>query len=461
MKNKFSKIALLLLGLVGVFALTFILFDSGHVMEFLFGGSGVAMAELAAGATSVTSETPTTTVANEKSDLLRPKISQKITWMKPNQTPMDTIIRQIPTFGKIGSWEYKYYNAEMRGINDTLASPFDTSASGTFSSETGEHTITVTNPHIWNVHDNILFQDQVGSDGKVLIAHITGKNTSNATLNIVTVNGLGDAQLELPDMITGQKITRLNNTKSELAAQTSPYAIYPESDYNYAQRHMVQIEESVYHELHSEKEVPWGMAEFKMMALYDMRRSMELAYLFGARRKMFIEEEQAEKYFTGGITRFISKGIEYTDADIDNEGFISWCENIFTGNAGSETRVLFAGKTLLSKMAYMPTVNKQLEANSVELKWGLKFSRIESIYGELLVKYHPLFDEVGWADHGLVLDFAHIEHGIFEPMKTRDLDLIGSGQKNVNAKVISESSLVATRFPATHAIIYPAASSGA
>ena len=459
MKNRVSKIALLLLGLVGVFALAFVVFEPASVTAFLFGGGGITTA-FSAGAGSVTSDTPTTSIASEKAeDLLRPKISQKITWMKPNLYPMDTIMRQIKSVGRMGSWEYKFYNAEMRGINDTLASEFDTSASGTFSSETNEHTITVTKPHIWNVYDNILFQDQVGSDGKVLVGHITGKNAAEGTLTVVAVNGLGDEGLDLPDMSVGQSITRMSNTQSELAAQTSPYSIYPVDEFNYAQRYMAQIEESVYHKLHTEKEVPWGEKEFKIMALYDLRRSMEFQNLFGYRRKLYIDAVSDYKYFSGGIVRYISKGIEYSDADIDNAGFYNWCENIFTGNSGSETRVLFVGKKLLTKMATIPTVEKQLDGGSVDVKWGLKFSRIESLYGELLVKYHPLFDEVGWAEHGLVLDFANIEQAIFEPMKQTKLDLIKAGTKNVNASVISEAYTTITRYPATHAVIYPSSAS--
>ena len=418
---------------------------------------GLVLSIAAAGA--VTTQTPDTAVAAAAStELLTTSISKKITEMKPAATPLDTILRNIGNNVKINAWKSEWYSSDVRGISTTVAVSFDTSASGTVDSTGAINTITVTGIHIFNVDDNVLVSGINGGDDKELVLHIVAKSTTAKTISVIAVNGLGDDEDLVPDIPSTTTIIRIGNAKNENDAQTTPYTTFPQKTYNYAQIHMGQIEEGAYLAIHA-KEVNWDITDYRLQALYDMRRSFELTSLFGARGYKYDPEGEDWKYFSGGIYRYANGSVEYTDGGLTDKTFNSWARDIFTGNAGSDTRILFAGKDLMTQMASVSSIIKQIEAKGTEVKFGVKFNMIETNFGTLAVKHHNLFNDVGWSKRGLVLDVNNIERHVFKAMDSTKIDLKGSGQKNADAYKIDEAFCIATRYPDTHFLIEPAATS--
>ncbi|MFR6635429.1 MAG: hypothetical protein ACLUQ6_12740 [Alistipes onderdonkii] len=59
------------------------------------------------------------------------------------------------------------------------------------------------------------------------------------------------------------------------------------------------------------------------------------------------------------------------------------CSDVFCGNNGSERRIMFYGKDFGRQMAGASTVQKQLEAGSTEVVFGITFHRISTPDGEL------------------------------------------------------------------------------
>jgi hypothetical protein len=414
---------------------------------------------MATAAGEASSETVTTEVANEKSpELLVDDISKKITMIKPSQVPLDTILRDIGTTTPSKAWKTDFYEVDVRGVVDTLKKAFDTSSSGTYESSTGVHTITVTSPHIWTVDDNILFQGYSGLDDQPLVAHIVGKNAVTGTLSVMPLNGIGDDENDMPDMAISTPITRIGTSKSELDASTTPYANFPQKLYNYNQIHMAQIEESFIEKLHN-KEVKWDMHDIQAQSIYDMRRMMEYTSIFGVRKKLYNPIDEDYIYHSGGIISYIDKSIEYTEGGITNDSFVDMTKQIFVGNAGSDTRILFAGSNYLSDLQKAGTVQKQIDAGKVVIKWGVKFTEIETIYGYLLLKHHQLLDDAGWGKKGLVLDISNLEKHNLLPMKTTKLEYDKTGIKKANAVRIDEAFCLVTRYADTHAILEPAATS--
>ena len=414
---------------------------------------------MATGAAASSQETVTTDVTSSKSStLLSEDISKKITMIKPSQVPLDTILRNIGQSTPSSAWEVKFYEVDVRGVQDTLKKAFDTSSSGTYDSSTGIHTLYVTSPHIWSVDDNLLIQGVSGSDSMDLVVHVVAKNAVTGTLSVVPLNGLGDDGNDLPDIPAGTSITRIGNSKNELDAQTTPYANFPQSLYNYNQIHMCQIEESFFDKLHN-KEVKWDMADMQAQAIYDMRRMMEFTSLFGVRKKLYDPIGEDYIYHSGGLIRYITNSVEYNEGAITNDDFVDITKSIFVGNAGSDTRVLFAGSSFLSDLQKAGTIQKQVEAGKVAVKWGVKFTEIETIYGYLLIKHHQLLDDVGWTKKGICLDISNIEKHTFVPMATTKLEFNKTGVKKANAVRLDETFSLITRYGATHAIIEPKASS--
>lgn len=397
-------------------------------------------------------------------DLDTDYISKKITEMRPASTPLDTIMRKIGNSVSISSFVSDYYAVDSRPLTDTVHAAY-TATPTDFDLVAN---LAVHNIQMWSADDTVMVNGVNGADGKPLICFIISKSNGNGTIEIQPLNGpiagsgANSGKMILPTggIPIDSVLVRMGPAKHELDAQSTPYAIIPVKDYNYVQIFMAQVEESTYQRIHS-KEVDWGMKDYEAQSIYDMRAVMEFSYLFGYRAKFLDNTNAKERYTTGGLTRFVTKALEYgtggSDRTIDNGTFVDWTKSVFTGNSGSDSRILFGGDGLMANLMKVDTIVKQIEAKQTLVKYGITFKEITTNFGTLLFYHHPLLDLCGWGDKGIVLDMNHIEKHTMKAMSTRKLDLIASGQRNSNAVVLEEASTLICRYPDTHAIIAPKA----
>lgn len=408
----------------------------------------------------VSGEPVSTDLVNAGSpDLLLNHISQKVVQMRPAATPLDTIMRQIGNQVEIKSFRSDYYAVDTRPLYDTVKTAYTKANDGDAT-----YDLVVNNISMWAADDTCMVKGILGADSLDLQCFIISKSVSANTIKIQPLNGIAGSgttagMIIIPATIPiNTRLVRCGAAKNELDAQTTPYAIVPVKDYNYMQIFMAQVEESTFQKIH-EKEVNWNFTDYEAQNVYDMRATTELSFLFGYRMKFDDNVNAKERYTTGGLIRYITKGLNYgtggTDRTIDNATFVDWMESVFTGNSGADTRFLFGGSGLMANLTKVDTVLKQLEGKKTEVKWGLTFKEIETNFGRLLFKHHPLLDQAGWSDNGFILDLNHIEKHTFKPMATRKLNLKESGQRNVDAVVIEETTGLICRYPDTHAIITP------
>lgn len=453
-KINLFKIAVNLFGLFAVMAVL-----SVFTTALAFGGTVAYYA--VTGAVVAGSPVDTKKINDGSSELLLNHISQKVVKMRPAATPLDTIMREIGIQTKISSWRTDYYAVDSRPLYDTVKTAYTKAGDGNAT-----YDLNVNNIATWSEDDTVMVKGVTGSDGGDLVCFVISKNIGAATIKIQPINGSAGSgttagKIIIPASIPlNTRLVRMGPAKNELDAMTSPYGIIPVKDYNFVQYYMAQVEESTFAALH-DKEVNWNFSDYEAQNIYDLRATMEQSFLFGARSKFYDEVNAKERYLTGGITRFITKALTYgtggADRTIDNSTFVDWSKSIFTGNCGADTRLLFGGDGLMANLSKVDTVQKQIEANKTFVKWGITFKQIETNFGIILFKHHPLLDQAGWGDNGIVLDINNIEKHTFKPMATRKLDLKGAGIRNVDAVVIEEATGVVCRYPDTHAIIRPTA----
>ena len=351
---------------------------------------------------------------------------------------------------KVDAWETKYYSSETRAITDTVSSNVD---AYTANALWYVHDIPVSNYYQWNVDDNLLVNGKNGDDGLPLVFHIVGKVVSGGILKCIVLNGTGTNKSNTVAISSTTVISRIGNAKAELDASTDPFAIMPTPAFNYNQIHMAQVEESFIERMHN-KEVAWDMKDMYNQAMWDFRGQIEFANLMGVKRIALDPlSNNEEKYFAGGIVREMTKSLTWAASSATNKDFYNLTKNIFTGNNGSESRILFADSEYMSYLGGVPTVQKQLEGKDVVVKWGVKFHSIETNFGELLVKHAPGFGSIGLYESGVVLDMAFVEKHIFVPMTTRKIDYVTSGVKAADANVIKEVSCAVLKNLDTHALI--------
>ena len=83
-------------------------------------------------------------------------------------------------------------------------------------------------------------------------------------------------------------------------------------------------------------------------------------------------------------------------------------------------------------------------------KWGIDFTELHSKFGTLLVMLSEVFDECEMADNGIIIDPEYITKYSPCPFTTQRLDLKASGQRNVDAIVLTEASCLVLRYPKAH-----------
>ncbi len=473
MKKEQKKLAIILgaLGLIAVVCTIAALFNAEASVITALAAVGIPFGSTAtvAGAEEVAP------------DLNREDISESVTMMMPSRTPLDTILRHLKKTKKATSQKIGYYQASYKPIVDTL----DTTGTGsgeslaapassyTYASGAGltKYYIKVSNPDIWRVHDTILMRGLTlpGVKGKSVLGgtgthkddvmfYISQK--SGSALEIIPVGGVKNSsdKYVTPSFANTTELLRMGQAKSELAIGTDPFAIYPEISWQYCQNFMAQIEESTFHRI-TKKDVAWGFSNFEMVNILSMKMEMELSMLFGNEGEYVAGNDHT--YFTRGITRDIEKTVEYgtggTDRSITKSQYNNWLKEVFDGNNGSTSRVLFAGSGLIKSLSAIDDFDKTMSSVAKDATIGVDVRKINTYFGTLDIVLAPMFREAGWEDCGLILDLEHVTKHEFIPMSITDLDLKSSGVKNADAKVIQEVSALTLCYPDCHCIIKPKA----
>lgn len=419
-------------------------------MNLLFMGGAAAQLMAPTGGGVVEGTVTTDAVEGSQEDLNMAEVADKITKMQPSSTPLATIFMQYAKKVKVKSQRTEFYAVDIKPFSDKTAAVY-------VLADVDYAAISVADVSIFNVDDTVMFPDIEGGDGQPFVGCISKKDNASSAIHIQAMNGVTGADTEtpncIPGIVTDSIAVRMGPAKSELDAQTAPFAVMPEKDFNYTQNFMAQVEESVFQRAHKQ-EVNWDFTDYEEMNIYDMKARMEMSYIWGIRAQFVDKEDEERKFTCGGLASFMTKTINYTfSTGITNDIWVDWTQEIFADNAGSDTRFLFAGDDLLATISKIEGVNKQLEAKETEVKWGITFSKVETKFGTLFIKRHPLFGLAGQSKNGIVLDVNHLEEHEYFPLQFTTLELKKSGQRNANATVLQKVSTGVLRYPGTHAMI--------
>lgn len=418
--------------------------------------------------------------------LNREDISSSVTQMLPSRTPMDTIMRNMQRSQRAISQKIGYYQASYKPICDTL-DRFAVGAGANVNSPASAYTVThltektfiyvkVNNADMWRNNDTLLMRDlsldgikgsaindATGSHKEDVMFYISEK--SDDVLKLIPIGGLrGKAdgananKFIIPTFKSTDILVRMGQAKSELDITTDPFAIYPTLNWQYCQNFMAQIEESTFQKL-TQKEAAWGFSNFEAVNIMSMKMEMELSMLFGSEGEHITGNNRT--YFTRGITRDIENTLNYGSGNgnltITKDNYNTWLKEVFDGNNGSSSRVLFAGSGLIKSLSLVDEFQRSISAVEKDVTLGVDVRKINTYFGTLDVVLAPLFREAGWENNGIILDLEHVTKHEFVPMSVTNLDLKSSGTRNAEARVIQEVSCLTLRHPDCHAIIKPKA----
>lgn len=434
--------------------------DAAGVLEFLFGGAGVGMAFAA----MVGTPTDTVTAGDlDEAGLVDQDLSKVITQFNPDRFPLDTITREyLKKKRKAKSQKVSYFEKSSKPLSDTL----DQSASGNGTTDSApakantatsltEIWIKVATPSTWRTKDTLrMNNEQLENNEEDIQFYVAEKK--GAALRIIPTNGEKNAQGKflVPTFTETITLYRQGNAMAEKDMTVEAFAVVPEERIQFCQNYMAQAEESFFASL-TAKKAEWDFDDMELEVIYSLRGEIEMSSFFGAKHE--IKDGSNVTLFTDGLVRNITKKLTYGDTDdghLNKEEYTAWMRSLFTGNSGSKERVLFAGSELVAEISLLRETYKTMSNNvSEDTSLGVRCTSIVSDFGTLKIVHHPLFDEAGWSDKGVAIDLEHLTKFEFVPMKATELDLRGSGQANVNAKVIQEVSCMVLKYPECHAII--------
>ena len=400
------------------------------LIDFLSTGSDASLAFAAivgVGAVATTAESATpagTTVVStntegEGANYLEEDLNPTIVKIRPQDTPIDTITRMIGNTEKSESWEAGGWEIGTREITDSV----------TISGKT----VTPDAIDMWLVGDTFVL---IGEDGAVLDAGsepisclITDKNG-----NTLTVERVGTKASNAMPTVSG-KVTalRLSRAVSELTASVTGFAIQPTDRKYFNQTHMCQVEESVIHALHKKK-VSMDFTTYKEQTLWDFKRGMEFANLFqvGGLTK---DKDGQLVHLATGIWWQMTEQSTYDPNGMDDAKWNELGKDIFEGNNGSDRRFLIAGPEFMLSLSKAPAYSKQLEAKNTEVVLGVRVYKIETPFGELLVKPAGTLFPDYFSKCAMVVDANYIKKFVMEPLTATVLDLDKTGQRRVKNAV--------------------------
>lgn len=403
------------------------------------------------GTTVVSAVAPGTTVV--ENGYLDDDLDKQIVKVRPQDTPIDTFTRSIANNVKSESWEAGGWEIGTRETRDTMKATY---TAGTSTA----NELQVDNPDMWKPGDSFIVHAYSSSadqgpmlDSSSKPVQCLIKSISGDKLTVQRVGALSDS---LPTIAEDYILARLSPAVSELEASVEGFAIQPSERHYYNQTHMTQVEESVIHSL-LKKKVAMDFSVYKEQTLWDFKRGMELSNLFGVGGLSRNAKGELVHVATGLWWQMNQQQTVDYSAALSDQDWNAIGKAIFEGNNGADRRLLFAGNDLLAQIANAKSYSKQLEAKNTELVLGLRVYKIETPFGELLVKPMGSLFEGYFSKCGMVIDPNFVKKYVMEPLQTTTLDLNKTGQRRVdNAVRIHETySLFLENLPC-HTKIVPA-----
>ncbi len=378
-------------------------------------------------------------------------VERKVLEYKSYKTPLISLIQKVGT-SPVESAVAKYYAVDSRGMSTNI-----TSATAINSNET---TLTVADSSIFTLRNTVVIPSVGGnkvSSGRELVGYVISKPATGK----ITLYLFNAAPSLSESDITGE-VYRLGSAQSETAAQADVFGLLPESDYNYVQLFMEQIEESEFQKL-MKKEADWGYGDLKRLAIEDFKMQRERTFLNGLRGEHTITiNGKTEKIYTcGGILNDtnipVISSFNLSDFESNPQNFIPIIKSAFTGNNGSKERYMFLGADFAESLekANIAKVSKNILSKEHEVINGITVTKFVSTFGVLRTLYYEHLDLLGKAKSSLIVDpnNLHIKDLKGQGFNIREIDKKKLGQSKVNAAVVEQTSTMLIKNKATHLIV--------
>lgn len=181
---------------------------------------------------------------------------------------------------------------------------------------------------------------------------------------------------------------------------------------------------------------------------------MEKAFFWGRRSEGVLNGKPIRT--TGGVISFIDSAnvVNNTSGSFDMDTLEPWLKRIF--DFGSSEKVAFLGNTALLAINQCIRKNTSFQIMSGIKEFGMNVSRLICPFGELVLKTHPLFNQItstayNAADSSMtVLDMANVQYVYLKDSDTKyQQDLQDNGLDGMKSGYLTECG-IEVHHPLTH-----------
>lgn len=367
-------------------------------------------------------------------------VSDALSVLEPSRFPFDTMLRRLKG-RRQPARAIKVEWAQVDRLPRT-----DAIGAAAVEGVPGEAaTWTVSAAGNWRTDDIIALPKNLTAP--LLIVESVNLAAGQISVRALTETGFGT----VPAVALNDPLARIGNSKTENFAPSLSRIIEPAYAYNMVHTYdaVVEVSDHRQHTANYTNRDDWDRA--RVDNLYDLRKSFEFNNFFG-KISVSTDPVSGEKRWTqNGVLAYIPTTINWTIGSLTESNLIDINAQIFTGNNGAFTRMLFADsvlagdldKVMLAKMQHSPTRTVA----------GVEFSELRTRFGRLLVTYHPGFDDLGYAAFGVVLDMNNITKRELAAMEKRILKYKTMGVRDSDAEQYTEKSTIEVTKPDTHFIL--------
>jgi hypothetical protein len=407
------------------------------------------------GAVGVDEATSVSRTHDDSPDLILHHVEEKVTKIRPHEVKLYTIASQVKKVVHSSSQIVDYYSI------DVLEMTTVTIAASTLAAQVE---LKVADPGIIMQEQTLLVSGVPGylEDGTTvdpdnnLVLYVVGRSTADYPL-VVAMNGVIDSGvMKVPAIGSSKTIIRMGIAGSESQIQCDPYSGVVTKKTQYLQKFMTQIEQTTMFKI-AKKEVDWDFSDEDELALFEMKRSMNMTYLLGVKRMRKLRNAHREKaeevYVTGGVWNQAGKEFSFGGVDIDESSMVAMMKVIFTGSASGQRKVLIIGSDLLERFEKVD-YKKLVYAGATEQAYGIEFNSIVSKFGHLYVVHDQTFNDAEMSDCGMVLDPELMtKYTVFDGIRTTNWNNRELAISDSDARGIMEISGLVLRDSDAHARI--------
>ena len=256
--------------------------------------------------------------------------------------------------------------------------------------------------------------------GNPIVHAMNGKKT-NPSDEISTV----------PEIPAGAKAYLLSTALYETQKEVDPDLFLPAPTNVYLQKRGFNNIISDYYEA-QKKRIPFTKALIAEQAILNFKRKGNRTFWAGRAGKIKVDTPKVGMqilYTTEGIRWQMKRELRHV-GKWTIEDFIALAKMFYTGNDKPESCIALVGKNLLESIQCIDySKHPEVKISTKEHKAGWKVTSIETVFGDIDLKYEPVLDELGWSNSGALISLDHLVRYVRTSEKSINEDIEGEEAK--------------------------------